>query len=175
MIEHKTFPILALALVLIPFFPSCGYRLRGTGSSLPPHIRSIQVPMFKNQTTRYQLDLRLTESVRDELVARGQLEVKAEGSESDAVLLGEIRTFKALPIGFGQDASADSYNIVIVAKVVLRDLINNRVLFSNSNFTYQEEYDVPEGTDFETVQQEAIERVAVKFARTLIINILEGF
>ena len=154
---------------------SCGYRLRGTGSSLPPHIQSIQVPMFKNMTTRYQLDLKLTESIRDELVARGKVDVRAEGSDADAVLLGEIRSFNTHPIGFGQDASADSYNIVIVARIVLRDLVHNRVLFTNPSFTYQEEYDVPEGTDFETVQQEAIERVAVKFARTLIINILEGF
>lgn len=154
---------------------SCGYSLRGTGSSLPPHITSIHIPMFKNMTTRYQLDLKLTESVRDELVSRGKVEIKADSSDADAVMIGEIVTFNAHPIGFGEDASADSYNIVIVARIVLRDLVNNNVLFSNPYFTYQEEYEVPEGTDFETVQQEAIERVALKFARTLIINILEGF
>ncbi len=153
----------------------CGYGLRGTGSSLPPHITSIHIPMFKNMTTRYQLDLKLTESVRDELVGRGKVEIKADSSDADAVMIGEIVSFAAHPIGFGEDASADSYNIVIVARIVLRDLVNNNVLFSNPHFTYQEEYDVPEGTDFETVQQEAIERVALKFARTLIINILEGF
>jgi hypothetical protein len=154
---------------------SCGYGLRGTGSSLPPHIERINVPMFKNKTTRFQLDLKLTQSIRDELVARGKVEITAESSGADAIMLGEILSFAAHPIGFGEDASADSYNIVITAKIVLRDLVNNRVLFTNPYFTYQEEYEVPEGTDFETVQQEAIDRVALKFARTLIINILEGF
>ncbi len=154
---------------------SCGYSLRGTGSALPPHIERIDVPMFKNNTTRFQLELKLTQSIRDELVARGKVEITADSAAADAVMLGEILNFVANPIGFGEDASADSYNIIITAKIVLRDLVNNRVLFTNPFFTYQEEYEVPEGTDFETVQQEAIDRVALKFARTLIINILEGF
>jgi hypothetical protein len=131
--------------------------------------------MFENNTTRFQLDLKLTESVRDELTARGKVEITPDRTGADAILIGEITAFTVNPIGFGQDATASSYNIVVVAKIVLRDLVNNRILFSNPNYSYQQDYDVPEGTDFESVQQEAIEVIAVKFARTLVINILEGF
>lgn len=153
----------------------CGYSLRGVGSSLPPHIQTINVPMFENQTTRFQLDLKLTESIRDELVSRGKVEVTGEEANADAILLGEIISFIVNPIAFTEDASASNYNVIIVVKVVLRDLVNNRVLFSNPNFMYQEEYNVAEGTDFETVEQEAIEKVSLKFARTLVISLLEGF
>lgn len=166
---------LLIIMSLVLFGLSCGYSLRGTGSSLPPHIRTINVPMFGNNTTRFQLDLKLTESVRDELTARGEVEVSPERTGADAVLIGEITAFTVNPIGFGQDATASSYNIVVVAKIVLRDLVNNRVLFSNPHFSYQQSYDVPDGTDFESVQQAAIDAIAVKFARTLVINLLEGF
>ena len=166
---------LLIIMSLVLFGLSCGYNLRGTGSSLPPHIRTINVPMFENNTTRFQLDLKLTESVRDELTARGEVEVSPERTGADAVLIGEIMAFNVNPIGFGQDATASSYNIVVVAKIVLRDLVNNRVLFSNPHFSYQQSYDVPDGTDFESVQQEAIDAIAVKFARTLVMNLLEGF
>jgi len=166
---------LLIILSLVFFGLSCGYSLRGTGSSLPPHIQSINVPMFENKTTRFQLDLKLTESVRDELTARGKVDVSPDRTGADAVLIGEITAFTVNPIGFGQDATASSYNIVVVAKIVLRDLVNNRVLFANPHFSYQQEYDVPDGTDFESVQQAAIEAIAVKFARTLVINLLEGF
>jgi hypothetical protein len=131
--------------------------------------------MFENNTTRFQLDLKLTQSVRDELVARGKVGITADRTGADAVLIGEITAFTVQPIGFGQDATADSYNIIVVAKIVLRDLVNNRVLFSNPHYSYQQEYEVPDGTDFESVQQQAIDVVAAKFARTLIINLLEGF
>jgi outer membrane lipopolysaccharide assembly protein LptE/RlpB len=168
---RKSLAAIALCLLL----SSCSYHLRGTGSSLPPHIKKIYVPMFSNQTTRFQLDLKLTEGVRDELVARGKVELTGDQADADAILTGDIVNFTVNPISFTEDASADTYNIIIVAKIVLRDLVNRRVLFSNPSFTYIEQYEVSEGTDFETVEQEAIGKVAVKFARTLVITILEGF
>jgi len=132
--------------------------------------------MFKNNTTRFQLDIKLTQSVIDEMVARGKVEISQENDGADAVLIGEITSFAARPIGFtGGEATADRYNIVVVAKVVLRDRVNRRVIFTNPGYIYQEEYEVPEGTDFESVETEAIEKIAVKFARSLVATILEGF
>lgn len=168
---RRTFAVIGLSLLL----SSCSYHLRGTGSSLPPHIKKIYVPTFINQTTRFQLDLKLTEGVRDELVARGKVELTGDQADADAILTGEITAFTVNPISFTEDASADTYNIIIVAKIVLRDLVNRRVVFSNPSFTYVEQYEVSDGTDFETVEQEAISKVALKFARTLVITILEGF
>ena len=154
---------------------NCSYHLRVTGSSLPPHVKKINVPMFKNYTTRYQLDLKLTQSVIDELVGRGKVEITGDSDTADAILIGEILSFKANPIAFSGAATADRYSIVIVAKIVLRDLSNKKIIFSNSYFQYQDEYEVPEGTDFESVELEAIEKVAEKFARSLANTILEGF
>jgi outer membrane lipopolysaccharide assembly protein LptE/RlpB len=154
---------------------SCGYRLRGTGSSLPPHIKRIQVPMFENQTTRYELDRKLTQGLIDELVARGKVEIVASSDAADAVLSGEIRTFNATPIGFSSQGSADRYNITIVVKIVLRDQANKKVIFQQPSYMYQGEYEVPEGTDFESVETEALNEIARKFARSVVINILEGF
>jgi len=131
--------------------------------------------MFKNLTTRFELDLKLTQSVINELVARGKVEITADASSADATLLGDIVSFGVNPIAFSGEATADRYNIVVVAKVVLRDRVNNRVIFSNPSYVYQEEYEVPEGTDFETVETQAIDRVAEKFARSLVVAVLEGF
>ena len=166
---------LAGMLAAAVFIGGCGYALRGTGSSLPSHITSVSVPMFKNNTTRYQLDLILTQAVINELVARGKVEVRDEGDEVDAVLAGEITSFNASPIAFSGQATADRYSITINAKVVLRDRVNNKTVFSNPYFVYQTEYEVPEGTDFESVQQEAIDEISEKFARSLVISMLEGF
>jgi len=154
---------------------SCGYRLRGTGSYLPAHIKRISIPMFKNLTTRYELDLKLTRAVVDEMVARAKVEVLAENAKADAVLVGEILTFNVSPIAFSGQAAADRYNITIVARIVLRDLVSPKVLFSNPSFIYVMEYEVPQGSDFESQETEAISKVAEEFARTIVVNILEGF
>ena len=164
-----------LLFLISSLFLQCGYHLRGTGSSLPPHIKVLSVPMFANRTTRFELDLKLTQGVIDEMISRGKVEITDETDNADAVLIGEILRFNANPIGFGGDAMADRYNISIVAKVILRDLVQKKVIFSNSSFVYQGEYDVPEGVDFESLETEAIDEMAVKFARSLVVSILEGF
>lgn len=164
-----------LLFLISSLFLQCGYHLRGTGSSLPPHIKVLSVPMFANRTTRFELDLKLTQGVIDEMISRGKVEITHEMDNADAVLIGEILRFNANPIGFGEDAMADRYNISIVAKVILRDLVQKKVIFSNSSFVYQGEYDVPEGVDFESLETEAIDEMAVKFARSLVVSILEGF
>jgi hypothetical protein len=157
------------------FVLRCGYHLSGTGSSLPEHIRTVSVPMFKNLTTRYELDLKMTQRVIDELVARGKVEIASEGESADALLLGEIQSFRAIPIAFSGESAADRYNIIIVTKIVMRDNVSRKVIYSNPSLVYQYEYGVPEGTDFESVESLAIEVVAERFARSLVSTILEGF
>lgn len=131
--------------------------------------------MFSNLTTRFELDVKLTEKIRDEFVARGGVELTGDEDSADAILIGEITAFTASPIAFSGKITADRYNITIVTKIILRDLVNKKVVFSNPSYIYQQEYEVPEGTDFETVQTEAIETVAERFARSVIATILEGF
>jgi outer membrane lipopolysaccharide assembly protein LptE/RlpB len=170
--EPKKLIVLLFVCMLLV---QCGYHLRGTGSFLPPHIKRVNVPMFKNLTTRFELDMKLTHSVIDELVARGKVEIAEDMQTADAVLIGEIVSFKATPIAFARDASADRYNIIVVTRITLKDLVTKKVIFSNPNFRYYEEYEVPEGLDFETVESEALDKIAEKFARSLVTNILEGF
>lgn len=167
----KNLFLIFLCLLLV----ECAYHLRGTGSSLPTHIKKINIPMFKNLTSRFELDVKLTQKVIDEMVARGKVDVTADIQSADAILRGEIISFNATPIAFSGTGTADRYNIIITAKIILRDLVNNKIIFSNPHYVYQEEYEVPEGADFETVETEAIDKVAEKFARSLIITILEGF
>ena len=168
----------AMGLLLVAALAAaagCGYRLRGTGSSLPPGIRTVSVPVFKNLTTRYELDVKLTRAVIDELVARGQVAVAADPAAADAVLEGEITGFTANPIGFTGAGQADRYALTVTAKVTLKERATAKALFTNPAFIYQQEYSVPPGSSFESVQTEAIDKIAGKFARSLVVSILEGF
>jgi hypothetical protein len=149
--------------------------LRGTGSFLPEHIKKINVPLFKNLTTRFELDLKLTRAVIDELVARGKVDVTSDAQNADAILTGEIVTFAVNPIAFTGDARADSYAITIAARIVLKDNKSQKILFSNPYVSYQEEYSVPQGSDFESLESGALKKAAESFARALVITILEGF
>ncbi|MBN2206545.1 MAG: LptE family protein [Candidatus Aminicenantes bacterium] len=171
----KTTRFVAAALAVCALAGSCGYGLRGTGAFLPEHIKTLSVPMFKNETTRYQLDLKLTQAVINEFVSRSKVEVAADNAEADAILLGTVQSFSVRPIALTSQGTADRYNITVVAKVVLRDRVKNRVIFANPSFLYIGEYEVGEGSDFEAVETEAIDQIAEKFARSLVMTMLEGF
>ncbi len=153
---------------------ACGYHLVGTGAFLPPNIKTLAVPVFKNLTTRFELDVRLTQGVINEMTSRGQVRIVSDPETADAVLTGEISDFRVNPVAF-REGAADTYNIVVVARITLRDRVNQKVIFSAPSFTFTEPYEVPAETDFESVETEAIDKVAEKFARSLILNILEGF
>jgi outer membrane lipopolysaccharide assembly protein LptE/RlpB len=172
--HHRVLVIFCLAAAALAA-ADCGYHLRGTGSSLPPGVKTISIPVFRNLTTRYELDLKLTRSVINEMIERGRVSVIPDPETSDAVLEGEIVSFSATPVAFSGAAQADRYTITVTAKILLRDRSTQKAIFSNPAFVYVEQYEVPQGRDFESVQTEAIDKIAVKFARSLVAAILEGF
>ena len=153
---------------------SCGYRPIGTGSTLPVSIRRIQVPLFENRTTRFQLDLKLTRAVIDEFVARGKVEITTDAAKADAILTGRILSCTATPVAFS-NKTADRYEILVVTEITLKEANTNTVLFTNPSFNYKTDYQVPQGSDFESSQSTALDSLAQLYARSLIVAILEGF
>ncbi len=163
------------AAALLVAAGGCGYHLRGTGSFLPESVKTMSIPVFQNRTTRYELDIKLTRAVINEMVARGKVTLAADPEKSDAVLEGEIVSFSATPVAFTGETKADRYTVTVKAKIVLRERAADKAIFSNPSFVYVEEYEVPSGRDFESVQTEALDKIAEKFARSLVATILEGF
>ena len=138
-------------------------------------MKRICVPVFKNTTGRFELDLKLTRSVINELIARTQVGIEPDQNKAQGLLLGEITSFKAQPIAFSSAGAASRYKITVVTSVVFTDLLTERVIFADDNFTYVDEYEVPTGLDYETMENQAIDRLAEKYARQLVVSLLEGF
>jgi len=164
-------------LLLAAVFPACGYMVRGSGRFLADrNIASVYIPLFKNLTTRFEIDLKLTGAVISEFISRGRVTIVQSAEAADGVLEGEIKGFIVEPIAYtGAQGSADRYSITIRASVILRDVKKNTVIFSNPDYIYKGEYEVPEGMDFESQETEALNEIAELFAKNLVIFIVEGF
>ena len=165
---------LLLSLVIFSL-SACGYQLRGRGSVWPPGMKQISVPVFKNSSGRFELDLKLTRSVINELIARARVSIEPDQNKAQGLLAGEITSFKVQPIAFSSEGAASRYKITVVTSVVFTDLLTDQILFADDNFTYVDEYEVPAGLDYETMENQAIDRLAEKFARQLVVSLLEGF
>jgi outer membrane lipopolysaccharide assembly protein LptE/RlpB len=155
----------------------CGYHLNTKGSNLPPHIQSIGVPPFANQTTRPELGQRLTEEVRNQLVARGKYRVTSDASGVDATLTGTVLSWSSRPMEIGQDGgAAQRVSVTLRASVKFEDRVENRVRWESDDYTFTSEYEVigdPE--QYFDTELGAVETVAEDFARALTSAILQGF
>jgi Lipopolysaccharide-assembly len=173
--------VVALALVSLLPLAGCGYSLAGRGSFLPAYIKTIGVPLFVNNTPVFDIERRITDRVRSELIGRGRYTVQPDRTGVDAVLIGEILSISVAPVAFNQQQQATRYAVTIVSKIEFRDLKADKVLWSNPAMAFSEQYDVTttvtavDPNTFLGQNLNALERLASEFARTVVSSILESF
>jgi hypothetical protein len=171
--------VAVLAVTL--WLPGCGYSLSGRGSFLPVYIKVIGVPMFTNTTSTYDIEKRITDRVRSELIGRGKYTVKDLDTGVDGVITGVITSITTSPTAIADNRLASRYVFLLTASVEFKDLKANKVLWSNPSMMYREEYDVTNtasATDpsaFLGQDVNAQDRIATEFARSIVSAILEAF
>ncbi len=155
---------------------ACGYALVGQGAFLPDYIRVVAIPTFANQTPRFELEVRITDAVTREFVSRGNYRVVGNQAGADGVLQGLIQSFTVTPIGLNPRDRADTWQVTVRAQVTFTDLVANQVLFSNSAFQYQEQFEFPASSEGRVdIEVSSIDEISVEFARAVVSSILEGF
>jgi hypothetical protein len=159
----------------------CGYALAGRGSFLPPYIRTIGVPTFQNRSTVFNLETLLTQKVRAEFIGRGKYQIVPEATGVDALLTGEVTNVSIAPASFSATQLASRYAIIMTARVELRDIRENKLLWENSSVTFRQEYEatsdntVIDAATFFQQDVNALDRMSGEFARTIVSAILEAF
>lgn len=160
----------------------CGYALAGRGSFLPDYTETIGIPMFDNQTTAFEVEQLITQQVRQEFIGRGQYRVVAETDDVDAVLEGTIRNISIQPASFTGDQQVSRHVFTLTAQIEFRDMTTDEVLWENPALVFRDEYEVASGggdapsvSAFFGQRSNAVERVAVDFAETVVSSILEAF
>jgi hypothetical protein len=173
--------ILLLALVS----SSCGYSLAGRGSFLPASIKVIGIPEFVNNTPVFEVEKKISARVRSEFIGRGKYKVRPdvtpESKDVDALLVGEISSIAIVPSAVNDQRQASSYTIILTAKIEFKDVKADKVLWSNPAMQFREEYEVSntdnvtDASAFFGSDQNALERMATEFARSVVSAILEAF
>jgi outer membrane lipopolysaccharide assembly protein LptE/RlpB len=155
---------------------ACGYRLAGRNQLLPPQIKTIGIPPFANSTRRTEVEQRITEKVTQTFIARGGYRTVAGAEGADVVLKGEVTGYDVNPINVGPDGRATRYEVVVTARVELKDPLGEKIYFRSDHFVFKRQYDVPRSASvFFDREIQAIEEVARDFAESVVTSILEGF
>jgi hypothetical protein len=108
---------------------SCAYSF---SSGLPPHVKSVAVPLFANETNEFGVAEEVTDRLVAALVRDGTLRVVADENESDSVILGTVRAYAEEPFSYDSAEQVDQYIIRITVEVRFRDRVRDEVLWESS-------------------------------------------
>lgn len=160
----------------------CGYALVGKGTVIDPTIKRIGVPLFRDASGKPGLDQKVTQKVVEELLKRGRFDVVPDSTGVDAVIEGEILNYTPRLAGVGSGAGeegrsqANRYEVILTARVRFAKVGVRDPIWANDSFTFRDEYDVGDNPQaFFDQENQAIERLAVSFARSLVATMLEAF
>jgi len=161
---------------------ACGYSLAGRGSFLPAYVKTIGIPTFVNRSTVFNLETLVTQKVRAEFIGRGKYQILPQSTGVDLLLNGEVTGVTLSPQTINPSTGlASRYAIIMTARIELRELREDKMLWENPSVMFRQEYDATSGsrsTDAVAFFQQdasALERMSSEFARTIVSAILEAF
>jgi len=104
-------------------FFSCGfYSLAG---SIPPHIRSISIPLVENQTSDFNLSEDLTDKIISQFNESGILSIKDE-DKAHSILNGTIKKITDGPYSYNKNESVSEFRYKIDVKIEWYDNTNEK-------------------------------------------------
>lgn len=157
-------PLLALTLW------GCSYSF--TGSSVPPHLKTVAIPLFDDQSNSAEPALR--EDFTNRLIERfrqdNSLEVTDQAA-ADAVLEGTVTTVTDQPTVVTAGETVEKARITVTVKAVFRDMKLKKTMF-DKNFTNWGEYEI--GAD-PSIRSEALHTAIEKVTEDILLEAVSGW
>jgi outer membrane lipopolysaccharide assembly protein LptE/RlpB len=165
------------ALAVAVFAQGCGYHVAGHAANLPSEWKTVAIPAFKNDTTRYRIEQRFTEATIREFITRTKYRVVQDTASADAVLHGEVLSIDTSPVLF--NATTGEVTTMLVTVHTKVSLVDNRTLkpvYQNDDMVFRDEYQISTDVNsFFEQQDPALERMSRDLASHLVADVLENF
>ena len=109
------------------FLQSCGfYSMAG---SIPPHIKSIAIPLVENQTAEFAMAETVTDNLVSKFTKENILRVTSE-KNADSMLNGIIMKVDDGPYTFSKEEAVTEYRFTVSIKLEWVDVANDKVLLT---------------------------------------------
>lgn len=160
---------LVLAAVLLA---GCGYSTRG---SLPDHIKTVAVPVFKNRTLEPGVESAITSGVVNAFTNGGRVRV-VPVDQADAILEGEVVGYSLDGLAFDRNANVRAYRLRLVLNVEFRDVRRSALLWRQEGLEETSDFQV-EGQVSDTVArgQGAVLQAASEIGRKVVNLAVDRF
>jgi lipopolysaccharide assembly LptE-like protein len=153
---------------------SCAYST--SAALLPPHLKTVAIPVFENGTTEYALPQEITDAVILRFVQDNHLRVVPERSAS-SVIRGKVVGYRNGVFGFSEQVRAQEYRVTITVSVIFKDLVKNREVWSETALTKTSNYyvtPVPGDTTAHT-EVDGRREAVLKIADEILARSVQGW
>jgi outer membrane lipopolysaccharide assembly protein LptE/RlpB len=163
----------ALLCAVAAALGGCGYNI---GGNLPPHVKTVAVPMFRNMTQQPAVETIITAAVVNAFSTAGRLKV-VPVPQADAILNGEITGYNVEPIAYNAGIDAQEFRLRVTVNIQFRDVKNNTMLWQQSGLEERADFRV-QGQVSQTISTErdsAAGQAAQDIGRRIVSMALDRF
>jgi len=148
----------------------CSYSF--TGSSVPPHLRTIGIPLFDDQSGSGEPGLRekLTNKLIEKFVQDNSLAV-SDKSHSDSMLEGVIVTVRDEPSVVTQGESVTKRRVTVSLKATFQDMKLKKKVWEKQ-FSNWGDYEISGGP---TARQSGIDAALDKLTEDMVLETVSGW
>ena len=155
-------------------FSGCGYHLVGTGSSLPSHLKTISIPVFKNTSSQPEIHRELTSAVLESFISDGRLDV-VKKNDADLVMDATLIFYQKRNVSFGSQDLVSNIIVEVEVELQVTDQIKNKILIKEKLKT---QWDYKSTSDIATTERARLEALDLGFqdlGRRLVSLLIDQF
>ena len=108
-----------------------GCAIYSLAGSIPPHIKSIGIPLVDNETSEYGLEQIVTDRILEKFNQEGILKVLNE-EVANSILKGTISKIDENPYSYNKEESVSEYRYKVFLKLEWYDVLNDVNLISKT-------------------------------------------
>lgn len=153
---------------------NCGYKLVGTVSALPPHIKTMAIPLFINNSKEPGIEKKITQMIKDGFINDGRITV-VDKEKADMILGGTLKEYSIKPVAFDIQDNVTEYRIIMKVRIGAIDTIKDKALIEqdiHTTWDYRAESSV---VSTESARRKAITEASRYLAQKMVSIIAEGF
>lgn len=164
---------LLISICLINLF-ACSYSF--TGASVPPHLKTISIPLFIDRSGSGEFDLseKLTNQLTKKFIDDNTLTV-GDKLKSDSVIEGTVMSLTDGPAVVSGGEKITSRRVTITVKAVYRDLIKRQTIFERSYSNYGDYASNDSNIDITTLRKKAIDTAIDRITEDILLGVVSNW
>ena len=155
-------------------FSGCGYHLVGTVTSLPSHLKTIFIPVFKNTSSQPEIHRELTSAVLRSFINDGRLKVVRKDN-ANLVMDATLNYYKLRNVSFGSQDLVSNIIIELGVQLKVTDQVKNKIFMKEK---FKTQWDYKSTTDVAATERARLEALDLGFedlGRRLVSLLVDQF